>query len=284
MGTWHLGPVGALTEIPAPASNLDVSPELIGGAYRALSGQVTVDRLAQPRSWAMRWEALTEDQYTYLRLVGLGLIRGPLRLLDPEQRNRLPVEVASGGSYSRTADAFTQTGGEDPTWAAVTDPPTTAPVRGAISWERTTTGAASLTTADDEDRVPVVEGEELRASIWVRGAAIDAAAAIDAWDSADSSTRTTGTAPTLGTTTWTQLTVTYTVPSGRISVSPVLVVASGQAASTLSATGWQISLSSEATTWTTGGGTPTVVAGSELTDTYVLTGLRGVGLLLLEAV
>lgn len=284
MGTWYLGPVGALTEIPAPASGLDASPELIGGAYRSLNGQVTVDRLAQPRSWPMRWEALTEDQSTYLRLVGLGLIRGPLRLVDPEQRNRLPVEAASGGSYSRTADAFTQTGGSTPTWVAVTDPPTTAPVRGAISWERTTTGAASLTTTNDEDRVPVVEAEELRASIWVRGAAIDAAAAIDAWDSADSATRTTGTAATLSTTTWTQLTVTYTVASGRVSVTPVLVVASGQTASTLSVTGWQISLSSEATTWTVGGGTPTVVAGSELTDTYVLTGLRGVGLLLLEAV
>lgn len=269
MTTWYLGPVGNLREIPAPQDPAEVTPALVGGVHESLTGSVTVDRLAQPRTWALEWPNLPEDDLTYLEAIGYGLVTGPLRLLDPMRRNRLPVEVASGGSVSRSAEAFTQTGGEDPTWAAVTDPPTSAPVRGTISWERASTAAASLTTADETDRVPVVEGEELRASIWVRGAAVDAAAGVDAWNTAGSAARTTGTATTLHATTWTQLTVTYTAASGRVTVSPVLVVASGQAASTLHATGWQVSLAAEPVTWAPGGGAPTVVAG-ELANSYKL--------------
>lgn len=269
MTTWYLGPVGGLVAIPAPEEGAEVSPALIGGVHESISGVVTVDRLAQPRAWQLRWPTLPEDDLTYLEAVGRGLVTGPLRLVDPMRRNRLPVEVASGGSVSRSAEAFTQTGGSTPTWVAVTDPPSAARVRGAVSWQRTTTAAASLTTANDADRVPVNEGDQVRASMWVRNAAIQAAAALDAYDAAGAAARTTGTATTLSVGTWTRLSVTYIVASGRVSTRPVLAVASGQSASTLHATGWQISLASEPDGWAPGGGAPTVIAG-ELAHTYRL--------------
>ena len=268
--TWYLGSIGNLVQIPAPARPAEVEHALIGGVHTSLGGAVTVDRSAtSPRAWRFEWPYLTEDQLTYLEAVGQGLVKGPLRLIDPARRNRLPRRIATAGSLHRSASDFVQSVGNAPTWVAVADPPSTVPVRGAISWQRTATTAGSLTPASSADRVPVVVGEQLRASIWVRNATIQAAAAIDAWDSAGSSSRTTGTATTLSASTWTQLTVTYTVAAGRVSASPALVVANGQAASTLHATGWQISLQSEPTTWTLGGGTP-VVAASELSQSYSL--------------
>lgn len=267
--TWYLGSVGNLVQIPAPAAPADVELTLVGGVQESLGGAVTVDRVATPRTWKFEWPYLTEDQATYLELVGHGQVNGPLRLIDPMRRNRLPRRIATGGSLKRSASDFTNSGGSTPTYVAVTDPPATAPVRGAISWQRTATTAGSLATANSADRVPCIVGEQVRASIWVRNATIQAAAAVDAWDSAGVSSRTTGTATTLSVSTWTQLTVTYTVGSGRVSLSPALVVANGQAASTLHATAWQISLASESTTWTLGGGTPVVVA-SELSQAYNL--------------
>lgn len=280
--TWYLGPVGALTAIPAPAVDLEVSPEFIGGVHRALSGSVTVDRIAQPRSWPLKWAALTEDQANYLRLVGLGLVRSPLRLIDQELRNRLPVDVASGGSYTQSVDSFTQTGGSTPTWVAITDPPSAVPARGVVSWQRTTTAAGVLTTANSYDRVPLITSEQIRVSLWARGAAIAASAGYDLWNAAGSNSRANGSTSTLHATNWTQLSVTVTPASDRIELSPLLNVASGQSASTLQTTGWMVSPSSASTTWTAGGGAPTVVAGSELTETYIMVGLRQFGLLLLE--
>lgn len=268
--TWYLGSIGNLVAIPAPAAPAEVEHTLTGGVHEALSGAVTVDRSGfSPRAWQFEWPYLVESDLTYLQAVGQGLVRGPLRLIDPMLRNRLPRRIAAAGSMYRTATDFTQTGGSTPTWVALTDPPATVPVRGAISWERTTTAAGILTTANEADRVPAIVGEQLRVSMWARGAAIQASAAVDAYDSAGSATRTTGTATTLHATDWTQISVTYTVGSGRVSAAPLVVVASGQSASTLQVTGWQVSLSSEPTTWALGGGTPTVVAG-ELAQTYNL--------------
>lgn len=282
MGTWYLGPVGSLAEIRAPAKDLEVSPEFVGTVHRSLGGAPTVDRVAQPRKWPLSWQALTEDQATYLRLVGQGLVPGPLRLLDPELRNRLPVQIASGGSYKRSAAGFTQSGGSDPAYQAFTDPPATVPVRGAVSWTRTGTGAASLTTAAASSRVPLIPSEQVRVSTWARGTAIQVSIGYDAWNAAGTADRTLSGTTTLNVSTWTYLDLTYTPPADRISLSPVLDVASGQAASTTQTTGWQVAPASAPTTWAPGGGAPTVVAGSELTETYLLPGLREFGLLLLE--
>lgn len=282
MPTWYLGPAGALQTIPAPARDLDVSPKLVGAVLQGLDGSPTVHRLAQPRTWPCQWVALTEDQSTYLQMVGLGLVREPLRLIDPEQRNRLPRRVASGGAYHQSAEDFSQTGGSTPTYVSITDPPATVPVRGVISWQRTTTAAGVLTTTNSYDRVPLIPGEQVRVSVWARGAAIAVSAGYDAWNAAGSASRANGSTSTLHATNWTQVSVTYTPPSDRIELSPLLNVASGQSASTLQVTGWQVAPATAPTTWTVGGGAPVVVAGSELTDTYPLTGLRGMGLVLLE--
>jgi len=285
VGNWYLGPTGALQPIPAPEVGLDVSPTLIGSVHRSLGGAQTVAVLAQPRAWPMKWPALSEDQATFLRMVGLNLVTGPLRLIDGEIRNRIGARIAAGGSFTRDASAFNQTGGSTPTWVAVTDPPAAVLLRGAVSWQRTTTAAASLTIANSLDRVPTVAGEQARISMWARSTtgAMQARAAVDAFDSSGSSTRTTGTLTTLNTGAWTQLSVVYTPTSSQVEHAPVLDVPSGQAATTIQTTGWMLCAATQPSTWSVGGGAAIVAAGSELVDTYVLIGVRGFGLTLLES-
>lgn len=283
---WYLGPSSALVQIPAPKTDLDVSPILIGGVHRSVGGGVTVSVVAQPRQWPLQWTALTEDQATYLRLAGLGLLRAPLRLIDGEIRNRLPMRISVGGSYTRTAVDFTQTGGVAPTWVPLADPPASVAVRGAISWQRTTTTSGTLVTANVTDRVPLVPGQQVQVSCWARGAAVNASVGLDQWDVTGAfDTRASGTTTTLAATTWTQLTATVTPVAGAVEGSPIVIVLSGEAASTLQVTGWQLAPASSTTpiTWAVGGGAPIVAPGSALVDTYILTGLRGFGITLLEA-
>lgn len=282
--SWYLGPTGALVQIPAPEVGLEVTPQLVGAIHRSVGGAQTVAVLAQPRIWPMKWPALTEDQTTYLRMVGLNLVRGPLRLIDGEIRNRIGMRIASGGSATRTPDAFSQTGGLTQTWVQISDPPPGVPLRGAISWQRSSTGAGSLTISNALDRVPIVAGEQIRVSMWARStASMQARAAVDAFDTSGTPTRTTGSLTALTTPAWTQLGVTYTPTSNQIEHAPVLDVPSGQAASTIQTTGWLLSAASAPTTWSVGGGAVIVAAGSALMDTYVLIGTHGFALTLLES-
>jgi len=268
---WYLGPVGACREIPAPVRGLEVGRELIGAEAVSLGGTRTLYRRAQPRSWALSWPTLSEDELTYLRLVGLGLIGSPARLIDPMVRNLLPVQVATGGSYRRDTSRFLITGGSTMSWVAVADPPTAVPVRGAISWVRATTAAATLTGGDVADRVPLV-GRKVRLGIWARGTAIAVSPAADAYNAAGSAATTTGTAATLHVTEWRYLAVDLTPAADRVSAVPVLSAANGQAASTVQTTGWQLAFcdrpAEQPQDWTEGGGAPEVLAGSELTARY----------------
>lgn len=297
MGTWYLGPIGALVAIPAPAADLDVSPQLIGAMSTSLSGARTLYRTSQPRQWACQWQALTEDQTTYLRAVGYGLVQGPLRLIDPEIRNRLPVHAASGGSYQRYPYPFVGQHSPVPTWVAVGDPPATVPVRGAISWQTNSVDGSpvSLAISGTDTQVPLIPGEQVVVSGWVRGASMLAAMGLDAQDINGVVTRTVGTAVTLNSVAWTYLSVTYTPPSSVVSLSPVLVPSVGQPTATLQTTGWQVAPATASTTWTVGDGAPTVLAGSALTtgsgssgssgltEQYLMPGLRSFTLLLIQA-
>src|ERR1051326_3589204 len=128
--TWYLGPIGNLVQIPAPAKPAEVPHAIPGGVLEALGGAVTVDRTGYAaRSWRMEWPYLTEDNLTYLEAVGNGLVKGPLRLLDPMRRNRLPRRIAAAGSLRRSATDFTKTVGNTPTWggAAGSAPPGRGP-------------------------------------------------------------------------------------------------------------------------------------------------------------
>ena len=297
--TWYLGPSGALVAIPAPARGIDSSPGLVGKVSVSLNGTQTLYRASQPRTWNCQWNGLTEDQSNYLRLVGHGLVTGPLRLIDGEIRNRLPLRVATGGSYSQSAADFTFSGGAGAAlaWVPISDPPATVPVRGGLSWQRGT-NVAAVTPTNASDRVPLIPGEQIRVSFWIRGTAISVYSAIDLWDATGTMVLRvqSGFGTTMDPVTWTQLSVTTTPLAAHIEASPVVLVQAGSPASSLQITGFQIAQASASTTWAIGGGAPTVLAGAPsavttagntatttgLSDTYIHPGIRQFGLTLIE--
>lgn len=285
MGTWYLGPSGALVAIPPPLLGPDASPDLIGKVSTSLNGARTLYRAAQPRTWQLQWFMLTEDQTNYLQLVSRGLVGSPVRLVVGEIRNRLPVRVAAGGSYSRSAVDFLGVTSLPPVWVP-TSTPASVPVSGAVSWTRTSTALAWLTLMSSDDRVPLVSGEQIRMSCWARGDAVQVSAAVDLWDAAGDAGlltgRITGTAATLDLVNWTYLEVVTTPAAGQIEASPVVVIQAGQAASTIQVTGFQIAPASAPTTWTMGGGAPIVLAGAKVSEVYVLDDRRQLDLTLLE--
>jgi hypothetical protein len=296
MGTWYLGPSGALVAIPAPAPGLVASPTFVGKVSVSLNGAQTLYRASQPRTWACKWQALTEDQSNYLRAVGHGLVRSPLRLIDGEIRNRLALRIASAGAYTQSGDDLTTSTGIIPDWVAITDPPATVPVRGVLSWQRSSTAADWITTFNSYDRVPLIPGEQIRVSCWARGTAVATTAAIDWWDITGTAAvaRTTGTPATLNPTTWTYLEVLGTPTANEIEAAPVISVAAGVATSLIQTTGWMLAPATASTVWVVGGGAPTVLAGAPsvantsgsttygISDTYIFPGLRAFELTLIE--
>lgn len=264
-GEWYLGPVGACRLIPAPIRALTVDRELVGATVRSLAGATTVYRYAQPRSWTLGWPTMTEDEGTYLRMVGLGLVPS-LRLIDPMVSNLLPVQVATGGSYRRDSSRFGCTGGSYTSWVAMADPPVLTPLRGVQSWVRDTTAAGTLTLADISDRVPLV-GRPVRFTAWVRGTAVTLSAAVNAYDAAGTATLSTGTSLVLDPAVWRYVEVNYVPAAGKMSLVPLLSIAAGQAASTVQTTGWMVAFTGEGGEWSEGGGAPEVVIAT-LGNTY----------------
>jgi hypothetical protein len=229
-------------------------------------------------------------------MVGHGLIRSPLRLIDGNIRNRLPLRIASGGSYTQAGDDFTTSTGFIPDWVAITDPPAAVPVRGALSWQRSSTAVDWVTTFNATDRVPLIPGEQIRMSCWARGTAVATSAAIDWWDAAGVAAvaRTTGTPVVLDPVNWTYLESIGTPTATEIEAAPVISVAAGVAISLIQTTGWQLAPATASAVWAVGGGAPTVLAGAPspftssgtttygMSDTYIGTGLRAFELTLTE--
>lgn len=275
MADFYLGSLGALRLIQAPMDPMEVSPALIGAVHESLTGLVSVDRVAAPRTFQPQWQVLTEDELTYLDAVGHGQVPGPLRLLDPLRRNRLSRQVASGGSLHRSTAGWAVDDEESAIdWAPITDPPTGVWVRGVIAWTIPAVSADDLVVASGRvsaaDRVPVLPGETVRLTGYARGTVgTEILLGLDAWTLAGVSAATEDTLTVLDDTDWSALTVTYAVPGDgtRVAASPYLRAPAGQPEADVQITGFQIDEGAGA--WTPGGGAPVVTA-TELGETYEL--------------
>lgn len=280
---WRVGPLGSLIALPSPGvrSGIETADERIGGISTGLDGTRTRDTLAIKRRWTMSWPAATSQTRALLRALARP-VWGPLRLIDPHETNRLPADASAGGSESLTADAFTPTTGTA-TWVPITDPPAGLPLRGAIAWTRTSTAAGQLTVAagQDHERVPLITGQQITLSGYVRGTSGAVTLGYHAWDPAGAAASAQTAAVALDPVAWTQLALPYTPVAGRVSLSGLLDIAAGQAAGTVQTTGWQINLGPAATAWQLGGGCPEIFA-DLTTDNPLPHGLHELGLTLLE--
>lgn len=287
--TWYLGPVGRLVALPVdPDLGLDVSATPQQAIHRSLGGVATRDRLANKRSWPLSFDYLDHSQSAYLEAIDAGDISGTLRLLDPLRPNMLPPDAATGGVRSKTAASFAATGNGTIGFSAFTDPPAEVPASGGIAWTRpdTTAGTLQVARASENLRVPLVPSVPVTFRAWCRATVSTLLSlTIEAWSAATTSAGTAAAAAATAVgTSWVNLTVGYTPPaSGQLTANPVLSIAAGQPAGTVTVTGLTaVQNVIDPGVWTPGGGAPVVIS-ERFKDAYpVPLALHNAQLILLE--
>jgi hypothetical protein len=178
----YVGPLGALEPLPDVASSqgATVSLSRIGGAHRALAGGLTVDTFSRKRTWTWTYDMLMDKQLPYVEALQWGHLQGPLRLIDPRRYNRLPEDIASGGTTTGGATNFITDNNTAAYWTPTRDMPgdlsTLGPRRvlhGGLEWQIITPDpnenfllAREWRYADGVYRTPVLPNETLEVSAW----------------------------------------------------------------------------------------------------------------------
>lgn len=177
---FYVGPLGGMLPLPGVESGVDTPLTVIGGTHTSLTGSITRDRFGYKRAWVWTYPMLTERQARHIEALQRNLVPGPLFLIDPRRPNRLPEQIASGGSLMRTPTGFIGSNTTSCLWRPLTYPAATAAtlpaspiLRGCLEWQLLATGGASLEfagyAADGRHNVPVLPDETLEVSVWASG-------------------------------------------------------------------------------------------------------------------
>jgi hypothetical protein len=177
---FYVGPLGGMLTLPGVESSVDTPLAVIGGTHTSLTGAFTRDRFGYKRSWTWPYPLLTDRQAQLVEAFQRNLVPGPLYLIDPRRPNRLPEQIASGGSLLRTPTGFIPSNNAAFLWRPLTYPPATSAtlpaspiLRGCLEWQHLTTGGSFISLAgkalDGRHNVPVIPRETLEASLWVTG-------------------------------------------------------------------------------------------------------------------
>ncbi|WP_206796618.1 hypothetical protein [Amycolatopsis sp. MtRt-6] len=273
-----LGPAGGLRALPSPS--LDGPPEMVpvrtGGTHRSLTGRPTLDRLGIRRTWTLTWPYLDPDTRSWLSALYAGLVPGPLWLLDPSDRNRLPVQVATAGAVEHTADGFTASTGTLAWQAAPVVPTGTSTPLGAsaLVWTATAASGGTMVTLDP---VPVMPDEvvtfaaSLAATVAVRLTAFVLDASGATLTTAQSPAATPGASGA-------RMSLAIPATAGAALIRPGLALAQAGAITT---SAWSLTTGDTAPTWSTGGGASTVLL-DQLPWKYPIPGAFSTTLVLLE--
>lgn len=275
-----LGPLGRLARLRAPRPDIRIEYPRQGGTHVALSGARTVDYLGSRGQFEFSWKWLGDDERDYLEALRDRHIRGPLRfVLTGWRRNRLSRSAAALGYGGRDSSGVSLTAG---TTAPSPDWPDPVPLAGtALVWS----GWApdSELRLDHPHPVPVLPGEAVTGSVWVRSPHAVAVQLAADHHTADGVTAATEAAPvTLTPGTWRQLTVTVPPTGGLWGVSLRITPTSTPAATSLLLAAAQAEPGDTATGWSPGGGAPVVMV-DELPLTAARRGFTHPTLTLLEA-
>lgn len=259
----YLGPLGNLRKI-TPLTNIDLSPTRYGGVHTALSGRRTVDYLGARETYQLAWRMLPPaGELAWLEALYHRHVPGPLRLLiGPQRPNRLSRAVAALGYGGRDLAGIDVTDGvvaPSPLWPAEADPAGVS-----LSWRGWNSGDGMAFGPDEP--VPVLPGETVTASVWVRSAAADQVRLRAALLTAPTTVgdTVTGAVTTLAPDTWTRLSVTTTpdvdAPGHTIVAVLPALEATARVADTaeLLVAAAQVEAGDTAGLWHLGGGAPLV--------------------------
>lgn len=163
MSTWYLGPPGDLRPLPVPDKDVRMDLVRYGGVHQALSGARTMDVTGHRSEYEFAWSYLDLDEAAWLEALHLGMVPGPLWLLNPLRRNRLSAQASAvqpteAGSLGVDVDGLWE-------WAPDGPPGTTMAGR-SLRWTSYPVGA--VLSFDPGAGTPVVPGEMITVSVYLR--------------------------------------------------------------------------------------------------------------------
>lgn len=89
-----VGPLGRLMPMPVPAPGVTGSPNLQAARNSTLNARNVFDVQGYRREWVFTEAWLTREDYQMLEAMYLGLIKPPMRLIDPRFKNRIRANVS----------------------------------------------------------------------------------------------------------------------------------------------------------------------------------------------
>lgn len=245
---WYLGPVGNLQALTCPNPNVELNTVRYGGVHRALSGAATVDITGFRDEFEFAWTYAEEQEVSALRAMHTRVVRGPFWLINPLRKNRLSVQATQLFHLARTFPGVWISAGLGET---VDDWPEDAGFGNrAFRWH-TKPATSQVLTFDFAKWTPVMPGEELTVSVYLKGAGAHVPRIV--WyDKTGGPAATPITGSGTVTSEWQRYSLTATAPSNAALVR--FDVVSNASSDDLLVAAPQVEISSEPTDWEPGGG------------------------------
>jgi hypothetical protein len=305
---FYVGPLGNLMPLPGTEDKVDTPLTVVGGTHMSLTGAFTRDRFGYKRSWTWNYPLLTARQAQFVEALQRNMVPGPLFLLDPRRPNRLPEQIASGGSLLRTPSGFIPSNTTTCLWRPLTYPAATAAtlpaspiLRGCLEWQLLAAGGAGLELAglavDGRHNIPVMPGEVLETSLWASGppqAALSGTAHVYNAAGVELETHTLNPVQ-LSLTTWLEVGTAFTCPPGAAYLRLTLAASSASPIGSIFITAYQVAKFNPEYVpglrqfcdepdfggWSLGGGAPQVIPDIGATG-YLRAALQSSALTLIE--
>jgi hypothetical protein len=277
--TWYLGPLGDLRALEVPDLDVDINEVRFGGIHQGLSGARTMDITGHRTEFTLNFSYLDRDEYAWLEALHFRLIQGPHRLINPLKRNRLtaqacrllPFEFRNSGVYSSAP------------WLQERDSTVDLPIYGRATVVGTWPEDNAFIQFDQYKPVPVVSGEVLTASVYLKGQAAHNGYLRMSWYDVDQVFLENTDVPIAIGTDWTRYWATFPEPPATAVAGVFTIVLGPYADNNISIIAPQVEANTDSPTdWEIGGGAPVVLIDQMPAPSHRYP-LRNVQLSLLEA-
>lgn len=163
--TWYLGPLGDMRPLVCPEPGISIDQVRYGGVRQGLSGARSLDITGYRTDYSFTFRHLDQSEFLWLEALHRRLVPGPFYLLDPLKRNRLTSHASVLELTNYNNAGIDLSAG---TYAVSRDWPSEIPIPGR-SKKLTGWGSANTITFDSTKPVPLLDGETLTASVWLKG-------------------------------------------------------------------------------------------------------------------
>lgn len=162
--TWYLGPLGDMRPLVVPEPGIQINQVRYGGIHQGLSGARSLDITGYRTEYGFTFKHLDQEEFLWLEALHYRLVPGPFYLLDPLKTNRLTAQSSRLDLTNYNNSGIDLTG----PYEVSRDWPSDIRIPGR-SKKLTNWGSSQVITFDPTKPIPLLEGETLTGSLYIRG-------------------------------------------------------------------------------------------------------------------